>query len=271
MCIPKTAASIAPLLALALAAACTAVRPPSGGAYGVDYVIAETAASGKVDGRPTWMDPLPIPGRSELIFPFAVQSRLGLFSDYDPFKEGGLPTASYSGGGNNADGPTTIGPIRVRWHNATVLDVANGREFPVLERRGVISQLWIHGPNLGSNTSRAKATESDSTTVLMLATVADSNGDGSLDDRDASRALLVDFESGAARLVSPPGMRVQSATFDLVPGAVVLMIAQDRNGDSKFDRSEAPLPYVVDLRTGGAARPLLNDSVVQRVEGFLAN
>ena len=130
-------------------------------------------------------------------------------------------------------------------------------QWALLDQRGVLSSAWT------SVGDEPPAT----TTLLLRATVDDTNGDRLLDDDDASRALLVDFDARTARFVTPAEMRLHSVDLDTIPDAALLMLAADEDGDGEFEVHEAPRPYLLDLRTGLAARPLLGADLVEEVEG----
>ena len=86
-----------------------------------------------------------------------------------------------------------------------------------------------------------------------------------LDDRDGSRALLVDLDRGRSVFLTPAGQRFHGAQFGLLDGYAVLMVAEDVDGDGRFETSEAPTQWLLELGSTEPATPLLRPEVRGRV------
>lgn len=253
-----------------LAAACASPhrRPVERDAYAQDYALASTKAEGVTKGRSTWGEPVRLRGDRHLLFPFAIESKVELFGlwDADRFDEGGLDSRQKQRIDLESQRDTGASGYSIRWHNAVALDLEEGKQWPVLEERGILSHYWVLEEARGRWGSKKEAGAQH---LLFHATVEDTTGDGTLDDRDASRALFVDLEAGAARYVTPPGTRFHAVRFDLVDDAAILFVAEDEDGDGKFETREAPTPWILDLRAGGMATPLIDGDLAKRV-GALA-
>ncbi|MEL6432046.1 MAG: hypothetical protein AAFU73_01530 [Planctomycetota bacterium] len=258
---PTQAGSLRRPLALLLSAAlfsCASLQPGADvDPYVNGHILSPTRATSDVSGRSTWKDPVRVPGRDELLFPFAVEREVWLLGDQDHFAEGGFSNELTRRERNSAGGWLKPGATRLRWHNAVVADIATGVQWALLDRRGVLSSAW---------TSEG-ASPPETTTLLLRATVDDTNSDGTLDDEDASRALLVDFDARTARFVTPADLRLHSVDLETIPDAALLMLAADEDGDGEFEVHEAPRPYLLDLRTGLAARPLIGGDLAREIEG----
>lgn len=224
--------------------------------------IARTSASGVVEGRPSLSMPIPLPGQTTCLIPFAIEDRKGWFEDRDPFTRGGYADTRYAG-------PASVNAMLYssggssRWHNAIVHDMKTGEEWPVLERRGVISRYEAF--------IRRDRPEDEpvSVALVFIATVEDSNSDGALDDRDATVAVVADGDGRRPRAVTPARAQVWSSAYDARLGLIYLYVVADTNGDGQYTPDDSPMPYVLDPRGDGPAQPLVSSESRARVERLL--
>ncbi|MEM9801790.1 MAG: hypothetical protein AAGA20_15805 [Planctomycetota bacterium] len=244
------------LLILALLApfpSCTTMSLSAAGSpSGPATSLAETPSSGPVEGRPTWGPPLALPGTSTRIIPFARETSIGWFGDKDRFAEGGARTYAVGGDAPSDKLVRTTASGTLRWHNGVAHDVDTDEQWPLLDRRGIVSRYWMR---VDRSSFGAR-----STALVFAVTDEDTNGDGMLDDRDAVRALATDGDGRAPRYISPAGTQLRSLVFDDDRDLVVLMIASDLDGDGKFRAEETAEPYAFDLTSGGDAIPLIRPS-----------
>jgi hypothetical protein len=228
--------------------------------------IAKTSAQGAVEGRPSLSMPIQLPGHSTCVIPFAIEDRKGWFDDRDPFTRGGyaadagyryssslasVNAALYSQGGSS------------RWHNAIVRDMKNGEEWTVLEKRGVISRYEAF-VRPGTETEPPV-----SIGLVFIATVEDTNKDGSLDDRDASVAVVAEGDGRRPRIVTPARAQVWSTSYDGRLGVIYLYVVEDTDGDGQYTPMDAPMPYVFDPHGNGPAVRLVSEDAAVRVERLL--
>ncbi|QDV09849.1 hypothetical protein Poly30_54090 [Planctomycetes bacterium Poly30] len=230
------------------------------------YRLSETPVDEAVEGRPTFGDPLPIPGSRSRIIPFSRESTVGWFGDRDHFSEGGLSSfADESQARLRAPSPAGLFR-RIRWHNAAIHDLESGEQWTLLEERGVLSSLWIKlstERNFPDKEARQVASA-----LIFSATTADTNGDQKLNDLDGVRALVTDGDGRNPRLVTPPGTQLVSVQFDPTFDVAILMARVDLNGDGKFTDSEPPRPFL--YRFGeDRAEPLLTEATLDVIEGAL--
>lgn len=228
-----------------------------------DHTISTTPVTGPVDGRPTVSMPIPIPGQSTCVIPFGIETTKGWLQDADPFSRGGMPAKlDYRDASSSPWMPGAWGGA-VRWHNAIIRDMTSGSEWMVLDRRGVISQWWTLGPRpKGDETFRSAA-------MVFIATTADSNGDGLLNDLDANAAIIAEADGTNPRVATPAHAQVWSTAFDQEKGLIYLFVVTDTTGDGKFGTDDAGGPYVVSTAAVGPATPLLTDGIRGKVESLL--
>jgi len=150
----------------------------------------------------------------------------------------------------------------VRWHNAVVVDIESGEQWPLLDRRGVLSRLWMRLARPEDGPARSSA-------LVFAATVEDSNGDGLLNDLDARRALLTDGAGRTPRYVSPAGTQLRDVHFHPELDRAILMVASDSNGDGVFSDEEPAEPYALSLQGDTPALPLVSSESREAVEGLL--
>ncbi len=251
------------------------------------HSMAPTTTERRIEGRTTLNMPIPIPGQSTVIVPFAIESEKDWYQTRDPYSAGGMtrssvyaisaaPAASPSYTLNNSLGLTTTlsegnfaDQIRwsssgssVRWHNAILRDMSSGEEWSILDKRAVISSWsWFGSQPRAGAPFVAKF-------LLFIATLEDTNHDGVLNDLDARVAIITDPAGRHPRIVSPPNAQVWSTAYDSENNKLYLLVIADTNGDGKFDYNDSPVPYSCDP-TSGAAAPVISDPMLRRVEGML--
>lgn len=225
--------------------------------------FSSTGAQGQVQGRPSFSMPIPLPGQSTSIVPFAIEDRKGWFQSDDPFSRGGYADTVYRGA---AVASASVSPYyggSSRWHNAIVHDMKSGEEWPILTTRGVISRYELFARRDRPDQNPV------SVALVFIATVQDSNADGSLDDRDASVAIVTDGDGRRPRPVTPPRAQVWSTAYDARLGLLYLYVIADTNSDGQYTPDDSPMPYVFDPRTDGPAQPLISPESRARVESLL--
>ncbi len=249
-------ALIALLPALALLNACSTGRPTKD-----DHSITRTPVSGEIAGRPTFSMPIPVPGHSTCIIPYALEERKGISQDPDPYTRARLARASAASIADPWKGGFHHGGVR--WHNAVVRDMRTAEEWTILEQRGIISQWHALGP------SPKQDQPFKSAALLFIATTADTNRDGVLDDLDANHAISAAGDGRNPRPISPPNAQVWGTLYDEHSGLIYLYIVTDTSGDGAFTTDDAGTPYVLDPRSTEPAKPVLSDQIRQRVESLL--
>ncbi len=230
-----------------------------------DHTLAKTPAEGAIGGRPTLGIPIAIPGHATCLIPFSLETRKGWFQDQDPYSRGGYVSGPASPGLEALfDFRERLGPGGpVRWHNAIVRDLASDAQWMILSQRGVIGQWRVFGrPPRRDEPFRSEA-------IVFIATIDDSNKDGLLNDLDAAVAILADGDGRNPRTVTPPGAQVWGFSYDDEDSRLYLLVVADTNADGEYTNEDAPLPYVLDIRTGDAAAPALSADLRQRAEALL--
>jgi hypothetical protein len=256
------------LLPFILLSACSSSHPRPD-----PHTITVTTTNTSLAGRTTLGMPIALRGRSTVVIPFAIESEKDLFQTRDPYSAGRW-SASPVGTFSNSLGLTTTlsegdyassipGGGVVRWHNAILHDLSSGEEWPILDTRGVISS-WtvfnVRGPGIDDH-YQAHA-------IVFLATIADTNHDGLLNDLDARVAILTDGDGRHPRIVTPADAQVSSVAYDAERDQVFLMVIADTNHDRVFDFNDAPVPYLVKAN-GAAATPVVSPEMLRRVESLL--
>lgn len=227
------------------------------------HTMAPTTTQGEITGRSTLAMPLPIPGQSVILVPFAIETEKDWFESDDPFAKvgfvGAMPhkapiaarTQYYSLSGGS-----------VRWHNAIFRDLVGTDQWPLLDRRGVVSEWRCFCP---------EAQESDSTVarhLVFLVTSDDTNRDGVLNDRDARVAIVTKATGKDARRVTPADAQVWSVTYDQALDIIYFQIITDTNRDGRFTFEDQSIPYIL-MPNGDVAQPVLSEEMQRRVEGLV--
>jgi hypothetical protein len=222
------------------------------------HVLARTHARGPIEGRPTYDLGWPLPGQRTIVVPFAVEDQRFFLLDQDVFAGAGM--AGSSGEGSSGSPDSLAHSTAVRWHNAVFHDAETGEEWPLLDRRGVISRLWIFGRRAGQGWRSAA--------LVFCATVDDTNGDGNLDDHDAAVAIVTHGDGRSPRRVTPADAQLLAAGFLPELDAVQLRVLSDTDGGGFGSRDRA-LTYWLRLDAEGEAVPLLSAESTQAVEALL--
>jgi hypothetical protein len=230
------------------------------------HTLARTRAQGALEGRPTLGLPYGIPGHPTCLVPFALETRKGFFQDDDPYTRGGYQS-----------GPSTPGPQGwylgaerevapggfVRWHNAIVHDLESGEQWAILGQRGVIGHWRVLGrPPHPDRPLRSEA-------IVFLATTSDTNGDGLLNDLDATVAIVAAGDGRDPRVVTPPDAQVWNYSYDHKDSRLYLLVVADTNADGEFDAEDEPEPLVLDVRTRAAAAPAVGEELRRRAQELL--
>lgn len=209
-------------------------------------VPAAMKTGGEIDGQLTYGSPYRLPGQTSWISSFTVTKSRSLFRDSNPFSEGGLA----SKGAHYDDG--TAPPERLRsapigWHNAIFVDRASGEEWPLLKERGFLSKWWMLLEPVPQEWKDGEPYVQASSALLFAATLVDSNGDGRLDDRDASTAVMTAGDGRGARPVTPPGTQLSSIGYLAGENALAFSLRLDEDGDGEFEESDPVRLYLLSL------------------------
>lgn len=221
-----------------------------------DFGIVRTPVEGPLGGHPAQGAPIPLPGRGVHLIPFVRTEHKTWFHDGDHFDEGGRSadrfTRGYQGRSMSAE---------VRWHNAVLRVAETGEQWPLLERRGVISRLWIQvAPESGKgNVAQG---------LLFAVTLDDTNGDGVLDDRDGARVVATGPEGRDPRVVTPLGTHLDDVDLDAGEGGVTLFLREDRDGNGRFAATELPVPYFLAPGEARAVR-VVDEATLEAMEAPL--
>lgn len=252
--------ALALLVPAGLAVACKQITRPeasreasSGLHERSGFTLASTPAEGPVKGVPTWGTPFPLEGTETRVIPFARQEVRWLLGDKDHFAERGEEARARPGWTGAA---TFVVSEQLRWHNAVLQDMTTGEEWLLLEERGVVSRWWAQLQVAEERPSRVTA-------LVFAVTTEDTNGDGTLDDRDGMRAIVTDPDGRSPRDVTPPATKLASVRID--GDTIFLNVRHDDDGDGDFEDREWSEPYVLGVGEEGPARPLVGRDVRARM------
>lgn len=242
--------------------AASVTSPIKAGASAPSYGIVKTPTKGAVGGHPAFGDPMPLPGMNTSLIPFVHHELKWWFKDSDHFDEGGLAAA-----GDRSLQKMTTSTQPLRWHNAVAHDVESGEQWTLLAKRGVISRYW-------AKIEQGEGATSPSVRGLLFAVTADdTNDDGKLDDRDASRLLLTDNDGRNPRYVTPPDTQLSDVLFDhpfeTGQNTALVLLREDRDGDAKYEEWEAPVHYLLSLDGEGPATRLVRPETQAALDGLL--
>lgn len=223
--------------------------------------LVDTKTSGALGGERALLPPMQLPGHATAVVGYGRVDELGFFDDRDNFAEGGL-----AGRGGTSGAPATTAvrtwTQRARWHNALFHDLETDESWTLLDRRGVVSRWWMMLDSDGDQlVSRA---------IVFLVTFDDTDGNKTLDDRDAAVAVLTSGDGRNARIVTPPEGQLAAVEFAPDGRHAFLRVRKDKNRDGKFDVDETVAPWILDLEGGGPARPLFDEATIDVADGLLA-
>lgn len=229
-----------------------------------DHKFTETTATGNIEGRPTLLMPIDVPGKPVSIVPFAIMERKGPFEDEDPFSKAGVSPLSrntpmglsflfermpFLPGGN------------VRWHNAVIKNHASGGERTILDARGVISRYQMLG-TVRDNSVRVDA-------IVFLVSTSDTDRNGLIDDRDSAHIIMTDGEGQSPRVVTPEDAQVWGMAYNESERRAYLLVVHDADGDGEFTTLDPPQPYVLSIDGAGRAVPLVSDDSRRRISELM--
>jgi len=226
--------------------------------------ISATQTTGAVEGQPRLQMPITIHGSRATLTPFAIVSEKGLFERNDPYARA-VQSANMRVRQVSYDAFSVIPNMgsSVRWHNVLMTDLNSGEEWLLLQQRGIIGEwnvLAQHDADRKDYRVRG---------MLFIAVLADTNKDGSLDDRDARVAILTDPSGRGARAITPPDAQVWSTRYDPETDTLFLLVARDTNGDGVFDLNDRVVPYMLPLTATGDAKPVVSEALLGKAEQLL--
>lgn len=250
------------LCCLALLGACTSTPRYD------PNTISQTTTERPVEGRPTFGEPIAIPGQTTVLVPFSVETHKSLFQDNDPYTRGGM----LAGGMTNSVRYDTWASAGhgTRWHNVVFRDLANGEAWPLLTQRGIISEyqmLMLPQQQIQPNVYEPPLSRA----VVFIAVVEDSNSDGLLNDLDARVAILTDADGRRPRIVTPGDAQVWGARFNSDLDTIFFQVATDTSGDGEFTFDDVAMPYAIAADGRGIAEPVLSDATRRAVESILTD
>lgn len=223
-----------------------------------DHELVETKARGVLKGRPTIAMPIPLPGQNTHLIPFSMEERKGLFDDDDAYDRAWSRAPRSSPWHQGSTWQQSV-----RWHNAILQDKATGEEWLVLNHRGVISEWFSFGrPPEPEAPARCERN-------IFIATVEDTNGDGVLNNLDATVAIVAEGDGRRPRIVSPKGAQIWNVTYDFETRLVYFYVVPDTNNDGLYSSLDVSRPYVFDAKSEGPARPILSETIMARAEALL--
>lgn len=227
------------------------------------HTMAPTTTKGEIAGRSTLAMPISIPGQSVVLVPFAIETEKDWFQSDDPFaKQRYMASAS----------PASIAPRpayyasslggSVRWHNAIFREIGGTEQWPLLDRRGVVSAWNCFG------LEPQKDERFIARHLVFLVTSDDTNKDGVLNDRDARVAMVTKASGRESRRVTPADAQVWSVNYDPAFDTMYFQVVADTNRDGKFTFEDQPMPYVLEPNAS-VAQPALSEEMMRRVEGLV--
>lgn len=250
-----------PIFALSLMAGChSSVRQTD------QHTVAPTTTKGEIAGRSTLAMPISIPGQPVVVVPFAIETEKDWFQSDDPFAKQGYiaspaPAPSSIAARSRYSYSSSLGGS-VRWHNAIFREFGDADQWPLLDRRGIVSAWNCFGLEPQKD-ERFVARH-----LVFLVTSDDTNKDGMLNDRDARVAVVTKASGRDARRVTPADAQVWSVTYDPAFDTMYFQVVADTNRDGQFTFEDQPIPYVL-APNASVAQPVLSEEMMRRVEGLV--
>ncbi|MDF1838955.1 MAG: hypothetical protein P1V35_13875 [Planctomycetota bacterium] len=222
-----------------------------------DRVPVAMPASGKVEGVPTYGAPFQLPGHRTWISSLVMTKANSFFRDSDPFAEGGLAGS----GTASADAalPPQFRSIDVRWHDAVFTDGRGGDSWSLLGQRGFVSHWWL----MLNFTDGVPVSQLS----IFSAVIDDTNGDGTLDNKDAAVAILTDGNGRNPKIVTPRHLQLASMRYMAESDLIGFEMREDANTDGKFTSDEPVRFYFLDQSMDSpVAKPWHSDGFRQDLE-----
>ncbi|WP_184550806.1 hypothetical protein [Mucilaginibacter sp. FT3.2] len=94
--------------------------------------------------------------------------------------------------------------------------------------------------------------------IFYAIAVDDFNKNGMLDDEDPDYLFISDKEGNNFKQISPDSANVNSWELIEKTGKVLMQTVKDGNHDKKFSDDAVVIPYIYDLKKGGAAEQVFN-------------
>ena len=196
-------------------------------------VPAEMPVSGKVEGIRSYGVPFWIPGTQTWISSLLITKPRGWFRDSDPFSEGGLAARGHTQQDGVADKFMT--DLDIRWHNALFVDRSNGEHWSLTDQRAFFSHWWL----VLDTADGAPVVQA----MVFAATLTDTNGDGKLDNQDATVAVITDADGRHAQAVTPADAQLSTVHYFSGGDYLAFELRYDENRDGEFESTE-PLRIV---------------------------
>ncbi len=183
--------------------------------------------AGEIEGQRTYGVPMQMPGHTTWLSSFVITKHKAFYRDKDPFVEGGLAVDAST---KSARPSPRLITRPIRWHNAAFVDRADGSQWTLLEDRGFLSHWWV--------VTQPVDNQWVSSLQVFAATIDDTNGDGTLDNKDACVAILVGGDGRNARIVTPRNTQLNTVRLHENAGYVTFELRFDSDKNGKFDKED---------------------------------
>lgn len=120
----------------------------------------------------------------------------------------------------------------------------------LLDRKAVISQFEMLGTENQQDKARSEAIAVPNKPQVLIYKIIekDTNGDGALNDEDASLGYLSNLNGKELRSITPENTQLSRWSFYAKPQSIFLEIQQDSNSDNKFaEANDSKILYSYNL------------------------
>lgn len=227
-------------------------------------IASEVKMNEAVEGRPSVGLPISVKDSRVVMLPFAVEHQKHWLEKDKYLHQRDfyhVASASYSAREPNLG---SLGGSGLRWHNVIFKDLDSGKEWLLLDKRGVITEYGVLGP------VEKEGAEWTFTPVerLFKVTTRDTDGDGVLTVNDLTEVVAAGLSGENIRTITPAGVDCVSFRWDSEVDELFLRCRADTNQDSRFDGLDESEPYVLKPGAPQAVR-LVGGAVKRKADGLL--
>ncbi len=177
-----------------------------------------------------------------------------------------LPLSKTETSENDGYGSSSRGVTELYW-NIVFYNVATGQYHLLDDHRKMLITL-SNGKYEDDAPQKNNNSKAD-TLLYYSVTVCDFNKDKKLDSDDPTYLFTSNKKGYNFKQISPDSLDVKSWEVIRSAGKILIHTTKDTNHDGKFNNDDESVPYVYDLLTGAAPKPVFDDkfrTIIKRLQ-----
>ncbi len=144
-------------------------------------------------------------------------------------------------------------------HNLLFIDKKSGKTEKLLNERAYIGAVFF--PEKKSQPEE----KSRPTFILLKIGKVDTNGDGTINDKDALAGYLVGLDGKNLTQITPSGSNMSSWRYDQDSKKLFVQVVDDTDGDKKFTEEDRERILVVDTEKPGMGQELVPAAIKKEI------